>query len=168
MRIITLLMSFVLLFGLLSSQNLYSQGNVYHTRYFYQGFYDKEQKKWYFSQPKSMLITEKDGRKKSRPLFRNNETVYVVSYNNEGKIVRILKARHWFRRSGAFGKPLNIYIVDHYNRKGNIVKKATYYHKIGWTYARKIEYYEKGHLIAEEVYRNGKFVSKRDYKKEGL
>ncbi len=165
MRLLAVLIGFIILLG---SQSLFSQGNIYHTRYFYQGFYDKKQKKWYFSQSKSMYIIDKDGKKKSRPLFRNNEMVYVVSYNNDGKIVRILKAKHWFRRSGAFGKPLNIYIVDHYNRHGDIYKKATYFHNIGWTYARKIEYYEKGRLIAQEVYKKGKFVSKRDLKKEGL
>ena len=136
---------------------------IFQTRYYYSGYFDKEKGEWYFSQPKSLLRLKKGDNHITRFLFVEDESVYVVTFDDNGRIIRVLKLDHWIVRSDKYQKPLAVYMVDHYNRLGERDKVAYYHHNVGWQYITKIEYYKKNQLIKEEHYNKGQLQSKKEY-----
>lgn len=135
----------------------------YQTRYFYKGFFDKDKKKWFFSNPKSLFTYEKGGQGKTKPLFQDDETVFIVTYNDKGQMVRVLKLHYWIHRDSTFRKPIEKYIVEHYNRHGEMKKRAKYIENIGMKHLTKVEFYDGGKLSSEEFYRNGKKYHTENY-----
>lgn len=160
----------MILFIVFLSLNLFSynddlalSGDGYQTRYFYKGYYDKDKKKWFFSNPKSLFTFEKNGLGKTKPLFQDDEEVFIVTYDDKGQMVRVLKLIYWIHRDSTFKKPVEKYIVEHYNRQGEMKKRAKYRESIGMQHLFKVEFYDAGKLSSEEYYRKGKKYHTENY-----
>ncbi len=153
--------SLILVYTLINSPLSWGKSTGYYTRYYYKGQFDKEKQQWSFSNPKTLYTYIKNGKFKAKPVFQNNEKVYIVTYSRDKKIYRVLRLVYWVSRSGSFEKPLGIFEVSHYNQLGEIISKAIYNHKIGKKFLQKVIHYKNGVMIGIDVYKNGKRLLKK-------
>lgn len=132
------------------------------TKYYYIGAYI-ENKGWFFSLPKSLYSYKKGDTILQKPVFRHDETVYIVTYDSKGDIVRVLRVSFWLQRSSKYLKPLEIYTVDHFTRDGKVKLRVTYHTAIDWDNAKKIEYFKNQQLVKVEKYEKGKVTETKKY-----